>query len=277
MVPLGGKVTAPRARTLRRRLIGGPASWGDTAGVPTPQAPLSTQAASPQARRPPGRHALPRVGFPICPPHPVLLSPACPCPSSRAARVAPTSCTGTHTAWPGAPGTPRASVSFAASRPLAHGPVPPPLLFPLTPSVFMEVPLPPPCPACLRSCLLPSPSRTGALGPQGTWRPAAASPPRAENCPAGRGQRPALTAPCLRLPGRAGVSSPSVAVRGQGPTAPPVHRPPRALVLNPHLQGVSPLPPPCTKLLQARGGAPGGRVPSGHVWGPGARRAGWLL
>lgn len=55
-----------------------------------------------------------------------------------------------------------------------------------------------------------------------------------------------------------------------GPHCPSSPQATRVLVLNPHLQGVSPPPPPGTKLLQARGGAPGGRVPSGHVCCPGA-------
>lgn len=221
-------MTAPRARTLRRRLIGGPASWGDTAGVPTPQAPPSTQAASPQARRPPGRRTLPRVGFLIRPPYSRPALTCLPPPLFPGGQGCPHLLHSAHTLpGPGVPGPLEHPISFAASPSSCSRPCPPTPPVPAHSFCLHGGPTAPTLPGLsLCSCLLPSPSRTGALGPQGTRRLAAASPPRAENCPVGHGQQPALTAPCLRLPGRARVSSPSVAARGKGPTAPPVHRPP---------------------------------------------------
>lgn len=190
----------------------------------------------------------PTVGFSLrAPPTPVLLSPACPARLPGWPGLPPPPALGTHTAWPGGPGS--------LEHPISH-PVWPLLcslpnlllmaLCPLTPpvpahSVFTEVPLPPPClvclsaPACSRHPAGQEPWDRRALS---AWLQLPRHGLRTAPWVMGSGQPSQPRARAFL--GRPGSRPPQRLRVARVPTAPPVHRPLRVLVLNPHLQGVSP-------------------------------------
>lgn len=152
MAPLEGQSDPSRGKETEAQTHWGSPIPGDTAGVPTPQSPFSTQAVSPKGGRGPRPPPSARWAFLCVLPHSHPALAGLPRPPSRLARAAPTSCTRTHTAWPRGPGTPRAprlppqaAPPLRPPRPLAHGPVPPDPSCSHSLSVFTEVPLPPPC------------------------------------------------------------------------------------------------------------------------------------
>lgn len=153
MAPLEGQSDPSTGKETEVQTQWGSPIPGDTAGVPIPQSPFSTQAVSPKGRRVPLTPTLPTVGFSLCaPPTPILLSPACPAHLPGWPGLPPPPALGTHAAWPRGPETPRAprlpphaAPPLRPPRPLAHGPVPPDPSCSHSLSVFTEVPLPPPC------------------------------------------------------------------------------------------------------------------------------------
>ena len=202
--------------------------------------------------------------------HPALAG--LPRPPSRLARAAPTSCTRTHTAWPGVLGPLEHPVS-RPKRPLLCG-LPVLLLTALCP---LTPPVPThslssrrsrcPHPAWSISPLLSAPviQQDRSPGTAGHTAPGCSFPSMASELPCVSWAAASPHSP-MPSPSWADQSlSPSAAARGQGPNTPPVHRPPGVLVLNRHLQGVSPPPPTCTELLQAPGDAPRVHIPSGHL------------
>lgn len=139
-------------------------------------------------------------------------------------------------------------------------------MFLLAIQVFTEVPLPPPClvclsaPACSRHPAGQEPWDRRALS---AWLQLPRHGLRTAPWVMGSGQPSQPRARAFL--GRPGSRPPQRLRVARVPTAPPVHRPLRVLVLNPHLQGVSPPPPTCAELLQAPGDAPRGRVPSSRL------------